>query len=196
MRAANKQVALVRGKNKTMRRDVARLLRRSQTRRGRPALAVGSRARNRRGGRRAAAAGGVTCKVGLIQQEFTRPLRLSAAFGSILLECSSRQRKVAWIWPLGQPNRSYRSRWRKAVSRSSRHNRLTTRRPSQTHSGLPAGPAQRLLRFGKFVDFLRLLGRLLAVRWGLIGRLGLGVLGQRRSRQRCRRGRGEPDRNA
>src|SRR5664279_2315505 len=32
------------------------------------------------------------------------------------------------------------SRWRIAVSRSSRHNRLTTRRPSQTHSGLPAGP--------------------------------------------------------
>src|SRR6185312_3262865 len=33
------------------------------------------------------------------------------------------------------------SRCRKAVSRSSRQSRLTTRRPSQTHSGLPAGPA-------------------------------------------------------
>src|SRR5664279_4706287 len=35
------------------------------------------------------------------------------------------------------------SRWRIAVSRSSRHSRLTTRRPSQTHSGLPAGPTSR-----------------------------------------------------
>src|SRR5258708_7302261 len=52
----------------------------------------------------------------------------------------TRQRKVAWTWPPGQPNRSYRSRWRKAVSRSSRHISTTTRRPSQTHSGFPAGP--------------------------------------------------------
>ena len=44
------------------------------------------------------------------------------------------------MWPAGQPKRSYRSRCRKAVSRSSRQSRLTTRRPSQTHSGLAAGP--------------------------------------------------------
>ena len=44
------------------------------------------------------------------------------------------------MWPAGHPNRSYRSRCRKAVSRSSRNSRLTTRRPSQRHSGLAAGP--------------------------------------------------------
>ncbi len=61
--------------------------------------------------------------------------------------------------------------------------------------GIAGRTAQRLLRFGKFVDLLRLLGRLLAVRRGLIGRLGLGALSQRRSRQRCRRGRGKSNRN-
>src|SRR5215471_846421 len=88
----------------------------------------------------AAAGAGGGCNDGLIQHAWTRPLRLSAALGSIVLACRTRQRNVTWIWPLGQPNRSYRSRWRKAVSRSSRQSRLTTRRPSHTHSGLPAGP--------------------------------------------------------
>src|SRR4029079_5176889 len=93
-----------------------------------------------------AAAGGaaaVACAaVGLSQQECTRALRLWGIFGSILAPWRTRQRKVAWIWGPGQPNRSYRSRWRKAVSRSSRQSRLTTRRPSQTHSGLPAAPVR------------------------------------------------------
>ena len=62
--------------------------------------------------------------------------------------------------------------------------------------GIARRTAQRLLRFGEFVDLLRLLGWLLAVRRGLIGRLGVGALRQCRGRQRCRRGRGEPDRNA
>jgi len=58
----------------------------------------------------------------------------------MFLPFKTKQRNAAWICPLGQPNRSYKSRWRKAVSRSSRQRRPTTRRPSQTHSGLPAGP--------------------------------------------------------
>ena len=51
--------------------------------------------------------------------------------------------------------------------------------------GIAGRPPQRLLRFGKFIDLLRLLGRLLAVRRGLIGWLGVGVLGQRRNCQWC-----------
>jgi len=39
--------------------------------------------------------------------------------------------------------------------------------------GIAGRTTQRLLRFGKFVDLLRLLGGLLAVRRSLIGRLGL-----------------------
>ena len=44
--------------------------------------------------------------VGLIQQAWTRPFRLSAAFGSMLLACKIRQRKAAWTWAPGQPKRS------------------------------------------------------------------------------------------
>ena len=61
------------------------------------------------------------------------------ALGS-MFPCRTTQRNAIWMWPAGHPNRSYRSRWRKAVSKSSRHSRLTTRRPSQRHSGLAAGP--------------------------------------------------------
>src|SRR5690348_13866350 len=53
-----------------------------------------------------AAGGGADGKAGLIQHAWTRPLRLSAALGSIELACKTRHRKVTWIWPLGQPNRS------------------------------------------------------------------------------------------
>src|SRR5206468_12531931 len=63
----------------------------------------------------------------------TRALKVSGALASIA-PCRTTQRNVAWIWPPGHPNRSYKSRWRNAVSRSSRHRRLTTRRPSHTRS--------------------------------------------------------------
>src|SRR6202035_2973901 len=43
--------------------------------------------------------------------------------------------------------------------------------------GISGRTTQRLLRFGKFVDLLRLLGGFLAVRRGLVGRLRLGALG-------------------
>ena len=85
------------------------------------------------------AVAGPVCSAGLTQQACMRAARPSGAFGS-MLPWRTTQRKVAWICPLGQPNRSYRSRCLKAVSRSSRHKRFTTRRPSQTHSGLAAGP--------------------------------------------------------
>src|SRR5205807_6200779 len=90
------------------------------------------------GGLAAAAAWGWA--PGLIQQTWMRLSRVSATLGSICPPKRVRQRKAAWTWPPGQPNRSYRSRCRNAVSRSSRHIRRTTRRPSQTHSGFPAGP--------------------------------------------------------
>ena len=45
----------------------------------------------------AAGAGGGAGLAGLIQQACTRPLRLSGAFGSMLLPCRTRQRKDAWI---------------------------------------------------------------------------------------------------
>jgi len=64
----------------------------------------------------------------------------SCAFGSIVGPCWTTHRNAAWICPPGQPKRSYKSMCRKAVSRSSWKSRCTTRRPTQTHSGLPAGP--------------------------------------------------------
>src|SRR5438045_1550664 len=70
------------------------------------------------GGAEAAACG---CALGLIQQAWTSPLKLDGTLGSINPPNLVRQRKAAWTWPPGQPNRSYRSRWRNAVSRSSSH---------------------------------------------------------------------------
>lgn len=52
----------------------------------------------------AAAAWG--CADGLIQQAWTRPLRVSATFGSMVAPNRTTQRNAAWIWPPGQPNRS------------------------------------------------------------------------------------------
>src|SRR5258708_199795 len=77
---------------------------------------------------------------GLIQQTWMRLSRVSATLGSICPPKRVRQRKAAWTWPPGQPNRSERSRCRNAVSRSSPPNRRTTRRPSQPHSGFRPGP--------------------------------------------------------
>ena len=54
----------------------------------------------------AAGAGGGAGFAGLIQHACTRPFRVSAAFGSMLLPCRIRQRNEAWIWALGQPKRS------------------------------------------------------------------------------------------
>lgn len=54
----------------------------------------------------AAVAGGCGCADGLIQQAWTRPFRVSATFGSMVAPKRTTQRKVAWIWPPGQPNRS------------------------------------------------------------------------------------------
>src|SRR4051794_26062418 len=65
------------------------------------------------GGAEAAAWG---CAFGLIQQAWTHPFRLDGTLGSINPPNRVRQRNAAWTWPPGQPNRSYRSRWRKAVS--------------------------------------------------------------------------------
>src|ERR1039458_1659783 len=89
-----------------------------------------------------AAGAGAGASPGLSQQTWTRPFRLSWALGSIG-PCRTRQRKEAWICEFGQPKRSERARGRKTVAGSPRHIRLTTRRPSQTHSGLPAGPVSR-----------------------------------------------------
>jgi len=54
----------------------------------------------------AAAGGGGGGISGLIQQAWTRPFKLSAAFGSIAFPCKIRHRNVAWMCPPGQPNRS------------------------------------------------------------------------------------------
>jgi len=43
-----------------------------------------------------AAAAACGCAAGLIQQAWTRPLRLSGTLGSIALKKRTRQRKVAW----------------------------------------------------------------------------------------------------
>ena len=43
---------------------------------------------------------------GLIQQAWMRLDRVSATLGSIWPPKRVRQRKVAWTWPPGQPNRS------------------------------------------------------------------------------------------
>ena len=52
-------------------------------------------------------AAAVACAaVGLSQQECTRALRLWGIFGSILAPWRTTQRKAAWIWGPGQPNRS------------------------------------------------------------------------------------------
>jgi hypothetical protein len=44
----------------------------------------------------ALAAAACGCAAGLIQQAWTRPLRLSGTLGSIALKKRTRQRKVAW----------------------------------------------------------------------------------------------------
>src|SRR5438309_4714290 len=43
---------------------------------------------------------------GLIQQTWMRLSRVSATLGSICPPKRVRQRKAAWTWPPGQPNRS------------------------------------------------------------------------------------------
>ena len=66
------------------------------------------------------------------------------------------------------------------MSRSSRHSRLTTRRPSQTHSGLPAGPLSR--RAASAISSMLFWPSLAAV-GGLflrLRRLGGAGLGERR----------------
>ena len=75
-----------------------------------------------------AAAGGAGL-AGLIQQARMRSSIVST-FGSMLLPCRMMQRNAAWMCALGHPNRSYRSRWRNAVSRSSLFSSPTARRPS------------------------------------------------------------------
>ena len=81
------------------------------------------------------------CAAGLIQQAWTR---LSQAVGAPWDRSARRTGSGSGTRP-GHGRRDSRSGRRdrdggSAVSRSSRHIRRTTRRPSQTHSGLPAGP--------------------------------------------------------
>ena len=63
---------------------------------------------------------------------------------------------------------------------SSRHSRPTTRRPSQTHSGLPAGPFTSAAGFGELVDLaLGLLGGIGRLGGGrLVAALGIAALGE------------------
>jgi hypothetical protein len=83
--------------------------------------------------------GGAGTNSGSSQHEWTREFNVSVALGS-MFPWRTTQRKVVCTCPPGHPKRSYSSRWRNAVSRSSRHKRPTTRSPSHTHSGLAAGP--------------------------------------------------------
>src|SRR5258708_7068932 len=53
-----------------------------------------------------AGGGACGCAAGLIQQAWTRLLRLSGTLGSISEKNRVRQRKAAWTCPPGQPNRS------------------------------------------------------------------------------------------
>lgn len=54
----------------------------------------------------AAAAGCCGWAAGLIQQAWTRMSRLRGTLSSIWSPKRVRQRKAAWTWPPGQPNRS------------------------------------------------------------------------------------------
>ena len=110
-------------------------------------LAVGRP--GRRGGRRRRCRR--PSRFGLTQQVWTRPASVSGGFGS-MLPCRTRQRNVAWICPAGHPKRSYRSRWRKAVSRSSRHIRPNHPPAEPDAFGVGGRAPQQLGGLGKLVE--------------------------------------------
>ena len=100
----------------------------------------------------AAGAGGGAGLPGLIQQAWTRPLRLSAAFGSMPLPCRIRQRNEAWTW---------RARAAETVVEiEMAERRVEVVSPEQPDHpaaepdalGIAGRPGDFLLRLGEFVD--------------------------------------------
>ncbi len=125
------------------------------------------------------------CKAGLIQQAWTRPFKLSAAFGSMVLACKTRQRNVAWMWPLGTAE--------PVVEIEMAEGGIEIVTPQQADHpaaepdafGIAGRSVEDALGFGEFVDFLRLFGGVLARRRVLVGGLGVVALGQSRGDHRA-----------
>ena len=128
----------------------------------------------------AAAGAGTTSSDGLIQQASTRPFKLSGVLGSMVLECRTRQRNAAWIWPLGTAETVVKIE----VAESGIEivaPEQADHAPAEPHAFRIAGRSvNRMLRFGVFVDLLGFFGGILAG-WRLL-RSGVRVTALRHSR--------------